>query len=184
MLAVMKNYILKSLVIASFLFGLTTHASLYKGLDEEGNTIYSDKPFDDSQTFTLPPLTVMPPTKIPPKKEIVEEEKITETKYSAFTISSPQDQQVIWNEPDVTITLSLKPALNTDEGHRIWLLLDGKTLIKNSDRLSLQIGRLDRGEHQVQAQIRNNKGKVIKYTPSLTIHIKNTFIPQQQKNPQ
>ncbi len=184
MLVNMKHIILTSLLLIALPFGFTAHAELYKGLDEEGNIIYSDKPFDDAQTFTLPPLTIVDPPKVQPKKEIVEEKKIAETKYTAFSIISPTDQQVIWNEPNLTVTLMLKPALNTEEGHNIWLQMDGKTLVKNSQQLSLQIGRADRGEHKIQAQIRNKKGKIIKRSPSVTVHIKHTTISRQPRNSQ
>ena len=176
MLTSMKYIIVLSLFFIALPFGFTAHAGLYKGLDEEGNVVYSDKPFTDSQVFTPPPLTVVDAPKVQPKEAIVEEEKAVETKYTAFSISAPTSQQVIWNEPDLTVTMQLKPALSTAEGHNIWLLMDGKPLVKNSQSLSLQIGRADRGEHQIQGQVRNKKGKIIKRTQSVTIHIKNTVI--------
>lgn len=176
MLVSMKYINLIGLFCLTLSFGFTAQAGLYKGLDEEGNVVYSDKPFTDSQVFTPPPLSVVDALKVPPKEEVVEEEKTAETTYTAFNISAPTSQQVIWNEPDLTVTMQLKPALSTAEGHNVWLLMDGKPLVKNSQSLSLQIGRADRGEHQIQGQVRNKKGKIIKRTQSVTIHIKNTVI--------
>ena len=176
MLVSMKYISLISLFCIALPFGFTAQAGLYKGLDDEGNVVYSDKPFTDSQVFTPPPLSVVDAPKVPPKEAIVEEEKTAETTYTAFSISAPTSQQVIWNEPDLTVTMQLKPALSTAEGHNVWLLMDGKPLVKNSQSLSLQIGRADRGEHQIQGQVRNKKGKIIKRTQSVTIHIKNTVI--------
>ena len=172
----MKYNTFLCLLIASLAFGFTAHAGLYKGLDEAGNTVYSDKPFDEAQKFTPPPLTVVDAPKTSQKKEVIEEEKITETKYTAFSIVSPTDQQFIGNEADLTVSTKLEPALAITEGHNVWLLMDGKPLVKNSQSLSLQIGRADRGEHQIQAQIRNKKGKILKSTKSITVHIKNTVI--------
>jgi len=176
MLVSMRYISLISLFCIALPFGFTAQAGLYKGLDDEGNVVYSDKPFTDSQVFTPPPLSVVDALKVPPKEEVVEEEKTAETTYTAFSISAPTSQQVIWNEPDLTVTMQLKPALSTAEGHNVWLLMDGKPLVKNSQSLSLQIGRADRGEHQIQGQVRNKKGKIIKRTQSVTIHIKNTVI--------
>jgi len=174
----MKHTLLINLLIIAVPFGFNVHAGLYKGLDEAGNVIYSDKPFDDAQAFTPPPLSVIDAVKVPAKEEVVEEEEVTETKYSKFSILAPTNQQVIWNAPDLTVSTKLEPALATAEGHTVWLLMDGKPLVKNSQSLSLQIGRADRGEHQIQAQIRNKKGKIIKSSASVTVHIKNTVVPR------
>ena len=157
-------------------FSFSALAGLYKGLDEEGNVIYSDKPFADAEKITPPPLTVVDAPKVPIKKEVIEEEKVVETRYTAFSIIAPTEQQVIWNEPDLTVSLKLQPALSIAEGHTIWLLMDAKPLVKNSQSPSLQIGRADRGEHQIMAQVRNKQGKIIKRTKAVTIHIKNTVI--------
>lgn len=175
MLKAMINILLKGLVI-TLLFSSAASAGMYKGLDEEGNVVYSDKPFDEAKKFSPPPITVVDPPKVKPKEVIVEEEKPVEFKYTSLKILSPTNDQVIWNEPDLTVKLQLKPDLNTAEGHTTWLLMDGKPLVKNSRSLALQIGRSDRGEHQIQAQVRNKKGKILKRSQSVTIHIKNTVI--------
>lgn len=174
----MKHILLITLLSFALVSGFSVHAGLYKGLDESGNVVYSDKPFDDAEVFTPPPLSIIDATKVPAKEEVVEEEEAAETKYSKFSILAPTNQQVIWNEPDLTVSLQVKPALDIAEGHTIWLLMDAKPLVNNSQSLSLQIGRADRGEHQIQAQIRNKKGKIIKSSASVTVHIKNTVVPR------
>lgn len=179
MLVLMKYIILKSLFIPALMFAFTVDAGLYKGLDEEGNTTYSDKPFANAKEITPPPLTVVDAPKIKPKEEAVEEEVPAEYKYTSFSISSPTDQQTIWNEPNLTVSLQLKPSLNAAEGHNIWLLMDGKPLVKNSQNLSLPIGRAERGTHQLQAQIRNKAGKIIKRSHSITVHVKQTVINRE-----
>jgi hypothetical protein len=178
MLEHMKNIILKSLVIASLLFTFAVYAGFYKGLDEEGNVVYSDKPFDNSEKITPPAITVMDAPKIKPKAEPVAEEKPAEFKYTQFDIVAPSNDQVIWNEPDLIVKVQLKPDLNVDEKHSIWLLMDGKPLVKNSKSLSLPIGRSDRGAHKLQAQVRDKEGKIIVRTRTIIVHIKNTVVPR------
>ena len=176
MLEHMKNTLFKSLLIPVALYAFTATAGLYKGLDEEGNVIYSDKPFENSQQFTPPAITVVDAPKAPPKKEEVVEEETAETKYTKFSITAPKNDQTIWNEPALAVSLQLNPALATAEGHNIWLMMDGKPLVKKSQSLLLQIGRADRGQHTLQAQVRNKKGKIIKRTKTITVHIKNTVV--------
>jgi len=179
----MKTPLLKYFLLAVILNSSASNAGLYKGLDEEGNVTYSDKPFENSEQFTPPALTVVDAPKVPAKEEVVEEEeeKPAETKYATFSISAPVNDQTIWNEPDLMVSLKLSPALNIAEGHTTWLLMDGKPIVKNSQSLLLQIGRSDRGQHTLQAQVRNKKGKIIKRTKTVTIHIKNSVIRKQPR---
>jgi Domain of unknown function (DUF4124) len=173
----MKNTLLKSLLIPALLYAFTASAGLYKGLDEAGNVVYSDTPFENAEKITPPPITVVDAPKVKPKQEVVEEEKQAETKYTKFRINAPKNEQTIWNEPALTVSLQLSPALASAEGHNIWLMMDGKPLVKRSQSLSLQIGRADRGSHTLQAQVRNKKGKIIKRTKSIKVHIKHMVIP-------
>ena len=176
MLTSMINISVKSLLIITATVTFVANAGLYKGLDDEGNVVYSDTPFDDAEKMTLPPLTVVDAPKVKAKEEVISEDQPAETKYTRLTILSPKNDQVIWNEPALTVALQLKPALNTAQGHNTWLIMDGKPLVKNSTSLSLQIGRADRGTHTLQAQVRNKKGSILKRSQTITVHIKNTVI--------
>jgi hypothetical protein len=183
MLVAMKNIILKCLFTAVMLFAVAAHAGFYKGLDEDGNVVYSDKPFENSEKITPPAITVMDPTKVKPKAEAVEEQAPAEFKYTQFDIIDPKNEQTIWNEPDLYVKVKLTPALNTAEKHNIWLLMDGKPLVKNSQSLSLPIGRADRGTHQIQAQVRDKDGKIIVRTRPIIVYIKHTSVPKPAPAP-
>jgi hypothetical protein len=167
---------LLELVLLGLLVSFSANAQMYKGFDEEGNTVYSDKPFFNAEKFTPPSLTIVDAPEVTPKEEVIEQAKPPAFKYTAFSIASPGNDEVIWNEPDLIVTLKLKPGLNTEQGHTVWLLMDGKVVAKNSRSLSLPIGRSDRGSHTLQAQIRSKQGKVLKRTRTITVHIKNSTI--------
>lgn len=171
----LNNFLLKFL-LTLFISITVVHAGLYKGLDADGNVSYSDKPFGNAKEMTPPTITVVQPVKVKPKEIITEKASDKTFKYKKFSISSPIDQQTIWNNPALSVSLNVKPALNTTDGHKIWLFMDGKPIVKNSSSLTLEIGRADRGEHKLQAHIRNKTGKVIKQTKAITIHVKNTII--------
>ena len=176
MLVVMNISMIIRFLLPALLLSFTVHAGLYKGLDEEGNVIYSDTPFDNSEQFTPPPLTVVEPTKVAPKEEAVEEEKKPETVYTTFTITSPKNEETIRNEPNVVVNMVLDPELAINEGHSIWLLLDGRPLIKKTKSLSLPIGRLNRGTHTLQAQVRNSAGKAVISTKPVKVYIHQTSV--------
>jgi len=151
-------------------------AELYKGLDVEGNVVYSDKPFDDAEKFTPPPISVMDTAKAGTDEKAAETEKPAEFKYMSFDIISPTNNQTVRNESDLTVSLKLKPGLNTEQGHNIWVLLDGKPVVKNKQSLTVQLGRLDRGAHQLQAQVRNKEGKIVLRTRTTIVFIHNTSV--------
>ncbi len=178
----MKNILITFLLLTTSLSMMTSHAGLYKGLDAEGNVSYSDKPFNNAEKFIAPAITVINATKLPVKQEAVTVQiKAEETKYTAFTITAPKEGQSIWNVPDLAVALQLKPGLDIANGHYIRLLMNGEPLVEKSQSLLLQIGRADRGEHTLQAEVRNKKGKILKRTKSITIYIKNTVIKQQKR---
>ena len=180
MLVSMKNILLNSLLVSTIFFTTTTiaDAQLYKGLDAEGNVVYSDQPFENAEKFTPASLSVVNTPKRAPKpsKSTTDEEEVKAFKYTDFDIVSPKNNETIWDNPQLAVTLRLKPDLNTKEKHTVWLLMDGKVIVKNSQTTTLQIGRLERGAHQLQAQVRDKAGKVVIRSRPIVVHIKNTTV--------
>ena len=177
MLGDMKNILLNSLLMFSLIASHVASAGLYKGLDAEGNVVYSDTPFEDAEKFTPPPLSVMDKPKVTADSKLEVDDKPAEFKYLDFDILSPAYNQTIRNEPDVTVSLNLKPGLNSEEGHSIWMLVDGKPVIKNSQDMTSKLGRLERGAHKLQAQIRDEQGKIVVRTRVTVVFIHQTSAP-------
>ena len=177
MLGDMKNILLNSLLIFCLIASHAASAGLYKGLDAEGNVVYSDTPFEDAEKFTPPPLSVMDKPKVTADSKLEVDDKPAEFKYLHFDIVSPTYNQTIRNEPDVTVSLNLKPGLNSEEGHSIWMLVDGKPVIKNSQDMTLKLGRLERGAHKLQAQVRDEQGKIVVRTRVTVVFIHQTSAP-------
>lgn len=170
----MKNTILKILLISVLVAASAVSAKMYKGVDSDGNVIYSDTPFDDAEKFTPPPLSVMDAPKAAVENKAAEEEQPAEFKYTKFDIVSPVDEQTIRNDPDVKVSVNLVPGLNTEAGHSIWLFVDGQPVVKNGQDTSFYIGRVDRGAHKLQAQVRDTSGKIIVRSRTNVIYIHNT----------
>lgn len=174
----MKNILSNSLLLLVLIVSSAVYAVLYKGVDSEGNVFYSDTPFEEAEKFTPPPISVMDRSEVRGDGKAAEEgaeaKKPAVFKYTDFDIVSPKNNATIRNEPAVTVTLQLKPGLNTEEEHSIWLLLDGKPVIKNSQGLTLQLGRLDRGAHKLQAQVRDKAGKIKVRTRTTIIYVHQT----------
>ena len=181
MLRHMKNFLLNSLLLSVTLFTFAASAQLYKGLDEEGHVVYSDQPFENSEKFTPASLSVINAPKAAPKKKAAAVEEPAEFKYTDFDITSPKNNETIWDAPQINIALRLEPDLNLAEGHTAWLLMDGKVVVKNNNSTSMQIGRTERGAHQLQAQVRDKEGKIVVRSRSIIIHIKNTVVRRKAR---
>jgi len=174
MMSDMKNILLTGFLMAALVFASIAGAALYKGVDAEGNVVYSDKPFDDAEKFTPPPISVMDTAKVIAEEKAVEEKKPVEFKYISFDITSPVNNQTIRNDPDVAVSLALKPGLNTEKNHSIWMLVNGKPVVKNTRSLSLKVGRLHRGANELQAQIRDERGKIVVRTRTTVVFVHQT----------
>jgi len=178
----MRNILIKVFLITLLLSAFSSHAQLYKGVDEKGNVFYSDKPFESAEKFTPLPLSIVDAPKAKPE-EPVKEEKPVAFKYTDFDIVAPKNNETIWNESAVTVLLNLRPALNAELGHSIWLMQNGNPVIKNSQSMALSIGRLERGAHQLQAQVRDKQGKIIVRSRAIVAHIKHAVVrPRARTN--
>ncbi len=168
----MKNKRLKSFLLVALFASSSTAATLYKGVDAQGNMVFSDTPFENSEKFTPPPISVMDKPKSA-VKNVAEEKKPAEFKYMSFGIVSPANNATIRNA-DVQVSLSLKPGLNAAKDHSIWVLVNDQPVIKNSYSLSLSLGGLNRGAHKLQAQVRDPSGKIVLRTRTNIIHVHQT----------
>ena len=185
------NYtFLKSLLLIFLASISPANAGVYKGVSSDGEVVYSDVPFRASAEFKAPPIAVLEMPDVILDKVLSEETakadkvaaaqakadkkeilKQAEYLYTKFHIKSPKDKQSIWNNPELAVSLHLTPSLNNVKKHKIWLLLDGEPLVKNSISMSIPTGRLDRGEHKLQAQVRDSKGKLLIKTKTIVVYI-------------
>ncbi len=171
MMSGMKNILRTGFLVAALAFTTIADAVLYKGVDAQGNVVYSDKPFDAAEKFIPPPISVMDAAKVKPDEAKAVEEKPAEFKYINFDIASPKNNQTFQNVFDVMVSLKIRPELNIAENHRIWMLVNGKPVIKNIQNTSFKIKGLERGANELQAQIRDENGKIIVRTRTMVIFV-------------
>jgi hypothetical protein len=88
--------------------------------------------------------------------------------YTSFSIISPADQETIQNQPDVTVSLKVEPALQGSD--KIQVYVDGKAWGEPQAATTISLGRLDRGTHQLSAAIVDANHKVVKQSNSVTAY--------------
>jgi len=159
------------------LFLFSAEAELYKWVDKNGETIYSDEPpHDNAQPLVPPALTTTPAIKYKPKAKAETQETKPEeqqaTLYTEFKITSPGHNEAIRaNAGNITVKLAITPKLDVKAGHTISILVNSQTRIEGNTGLSVGLKNIDRGTHSIQAIIKNKQKKIIKSSNSITIHL-------------
>ncbi|UCB54109.1 MAG: DUF4124 domain-containing protein [Thiotrichales bacterium] len=158
-------------------------AQFYKSVDEQGNIVYSDTPTPGAEQLKPPPISTVDSlpkpepstdTEAKPGEETGEEaEKKPPTRYTKFSIVSPQNEATIWdNNGSVPVSLLLEPPLDTENGHSVWVYVDGKAFVRKSQSMVQPLSGIDRGAHKIRAEIRDEKRKTLKRTNNITVHMK------------
>lgn len=146
-------------------------AEIYKGLDDEGGVTYSDKETPRSKKIPTPsPNTVQMP-RAAPKQAVGDPDKTAG--YSYFRIISPTDNTTIRSgQGTLSVSFAIEPALNTEQGHSISVLLDGRPVITSTTQLTVEMNNIDRGSHSLKARVRDKQGKSIISSNSIRFHLK------------
>jgi hypothetical protein len=135
-----------------------TADSMYKWVDAQGNVHYSDKPAPGATKIDVPKApTFTPPQVAAPEgthREGVHRGDASPqgpaaSGYTAISISSPQDQQTLWNVPSVTVSVSINPGLQP--GDSVTITLDGASKVVNGT--SATFDDVDRGQHTITASV-------------------------------
>lgn len=150
-------------------------AGIYKSLDAQGNIVYSDTPSVGAEKITPPPIsTVESGPGLEPAPATTEEATDKRpTRYTRFDILQPKNDDTLWdNQGSIPLSMKLEPELDTDNGHSVWVYVDGKPVVKKSASLVQPISGFDRGTHKVRAEIRDRSGKIVKRTKTIRVHIK------------
>lgn len=164
----MKKHLKPAGLIIMLTCSISAHAELYKWVDDEGNINYSDQPpFKNAQQHTPSEITEIPAVAVPAKPEPgtrnSTESKPAVTVYNQLSITSPtQNQTIRDNSGNITISLSVQPALNLKQGHSLTLLLDNQPAQENLTGNTVTLNNIDRGTHQISAVIKNKQGKTLK----------------------
>ena len=143
---------------------------VYKQVNPDGTVTYTDKPPSaDAKPIVVPKGTEYAPPKLPAFTPSPPKPSAKQFAYDSFAIIAPKEDESIWdNTGNITATVAHEPFLQP--GHRIEFLLDGQSVAKG-EAASHQFLNMDRGTHQITAQIVDSKDRVIE-SASVTFHMK------------
>jgi hypothetical protein len=154
---------------------------VYKIVDKDGNVTFTDqRPSSDAQPMDLPELSVIK-TDIPVPEaagagtdaESAETAPLTprelRRKYRDFSITSPQQEETFWGTAN-SVVVSWGSSEPIGENMSVLLFVNGESRpVPGSGNTTLT---LDRGEHQVFAELRDERNRRIVTTETVTFFVK------------
>ncbi len=172
--------------IALFTAGIAAGTQLYKSVDADGNIVYSDTPTPGAEQLTPPPISTVDslPKPEPAENEAKTDEEAAEeaakkppTRYTKFAIVSPRNDDTIWdNTGAVPVSLLLEPPLDTENGHSIWVYVDGKAVVRKSQSLVQPLFGIDWGVYMIRAEVRDENRKTLRRSKNVTVHVKRASV--------
>ena len=171
-------------LLLSVIFVVPSFAEgIYKWVDEDGQTHFSDVPRDGAeevelgpaQTFSLPAAaTSSSATTL--NDDAVEDDD--EVKYESLVVTSPTQEETIWNTGGiVTVGVYLQPGLQL--GHQIRVSLDGTAVSVEERSSSVQLSDVTRGEHTITAEVQDVRGNVLITSAPVTFFYQQTSVSRR-----
>lgn len=181
---------MKKLLIIALISAGTVQAEIYRWVDENGNTVYSDEPHPQSEQVELGGASTYQPVEIPesalPEADAAPSERNGELPVPDYQISVAQpanDQGLRANDGMVTVNIRVQPSLSQERGDQLQLLLDGEAVAAPGRQTSFQLENVDRGTHYLQATITDAEGNALTRSERSVFHLQRFSVNQPNAGP-
>ena len=173
----MKRIFLLFLIFAC----ATASAEVYRRVGPDGQVYFSDQPGPGAERIEVKPvptirMSIPEPTETTAQPDGGQQEQDAAA-YASFSIVSPaNDEAVRANDGNVTIRMELVPGLLP--GHSIKLKVDGQDGedMSRVDGMSIQLVRMSRGRHTVEAMVVDDEGKELIQTEPVSFQVLRTSL--------
>jgi hypothetical protein len=152
----------------------TANSQVFRRIGPDGQVYFSDQPGPGAERVDVTPAQTISLPPVPEQTETAAAatQGDATVAYAGFSITSPtSDQGVRANDGNVTVHLSLQPALQPS--HSIVLNVDGEDgeSTNSSSGLMIELNNLSRGKHTVMATVVDEDGKVLIKTEPVTFQV-------------
>lgn len=150
------------LVLGAAMVATANAGVFYKYYDKNGNMVITDTPREGAEKVETKPVMTIPFPKGHTASEGEQKKDVKTVTGYTIVIQSPAAESTFQHGGDpIPVAVSVSPALQP--GHKLEMLLDGKS-IGDATATSIQPNTLDRGAHQLQVRVVDDKGRVVKET--------------------
>jgi len=169
------------LLLLALIVALPAGAQVYTYTDADGNTVFTDQPHKGAKRVDLPPSNRLIQTPAPSKPVVVKppvQGKVMHYQMLRILVPLP-DTSVREENGALVVTVTSDPTLQP--GHDYQLLLDGKAVGDPGTSPVFSINNVDRGAHQLSAQIVDQQGQVIEQTPQQPFYMQRISLNQKRR---
>jgi hypothetical protein len=175
------NTFIRTLLLGLMLLSLPLAAEVYTYLDAEGNRVFTDKPrTNNAQRVQLAPTNALSSEGVQPTR-VLSPPAAAPVRYQLLRILVPEPDATVRDQTgSLIVTLNSEPGLM--EGHSYRLLLDGQPVAGQAGRSPVfPLSNLDRGTHQLAAEILDGSGRILERTPSQPFHMKRLTLADKRR---
>ena len=159
-------------LLVILLVSVTSHAAVYMQQDKDGDITYSDTSLGQGEQIVdenaVDVSTTTTQTASQPEKKVAgQDQAAVQTIYKVFSIASPTDGATIQNQTSLALDFTIDPELRA--GDAIQVYLDGAAVGTPVKGKHIEVPWIDRGEHQVYAELIDQGRRVIAKTSTITV---------------
>ncbi len=159
------------------LLSLTTAfaSEVYFSRDKNGNVVFSDRPSANSEIHTVKDIPTVPAFVAQTAQEQPKDNQQPIAEYTTLTIVAPANELTIptGHTGNITVSGVLSPGLRSTD---TIYLLDHQTIIQQGRKTTFKLSNLPRGEHKFQLVVRDNKGKDLISSNTVTVYVQRASI--------
>jgi Domain of unknown function (DUF4124) len=145
-------------------------ATVYKWVDENGVTHYSDQPHENAQKVTVAQPQTYKAPKLPAEQASAAPPPKVAAPYSSCVIAQPANEDTFPNATSVDAAVVTNPAVRP--GDEVVLLLDGSRVPSfPPSGGGATIPGIERGSHSLQVIIRDGTGQVVCQSANVTFTV-------------
>ena len=167
--------------LALLVLSASAMAQVYTYIDAQGNRVYTDKPHANATVVDVRPSNSMSATPVlpTPARKLARKQPVSH--YDMLRILIPEPDASIHDASGNTIvTITSDPPLMANHGYR--LLMDGNVVAGPAVSPVFALKNVDRGTHQLAAEIIDNHETVIERTPAQPFHMQRISLIQKRRN--
>lgn len=156
-------------------------ANVYRWVDADGVTHYSDQPHAGAERITI---TVSKPAGKPAASAGASQRNagdgagkppVPTVGYQSLVVTSPTQEQVLWNiEGQLQVSAAVQPALRDDDS--LVFTLDGRTQKAAPGSTQAKFSEVYRGEHNLAVDVVDGSGKSLMSSAPVTFFVRQPSI--------
>lgn len=161
-------------------------ADVYRWVDADGVTHFSDQPHAGAERITI---TVSKPARgandsvgVSRSGTNTSQQPATTVGYQSLVVTKPTQDQVLWNiEGQLDVAATLQPALRP--GHALVFTLDGRTQKAEPGASTSRFTEVYRGEHSLTVDVVDSAGKALMSSATIRFNVRQTSIANPVRSP-